>query len=114
MFRRNKTSQPTVCLERVKIVSERASLTDYGDVTRAERAPRTSVYKQATLTLLYGEKVPVAIKNLSSTGARVEFFQNRRLGERVLITEASVPLRFWADVVWEVDGAGGLRFKERA
>ncbi len=98
--------------DRVRAIAEQSAPTDYGDISREGRASRTTVFKQAMLRLSHGEKVPVVIKNMSSTGLRVEFFQNRPLGDRVLITEASIPLRFWADVVWEADGAGGLRLKK--
>ena len=111
MFRKNKPeTQVQVSPDRVKaVLAKKATPTDYADSTRGQRAPRTTVFKQALATLPHGEKVPVVIKDMSATGVRVEFFQNRPLGDRVLITEASVPLRFWADVVWEDDGAVGLR-----
>jgi hypothetical protein len=111
MFRKNKPPA-AIPAGRVKAVVERSAPTDYGGASRDGRAARTTVFKQAMLMLPHGEKVPVVIKNMSSTGLRVEFFQNRQLGDRVLITEPSVPLRFWADVVWETDGAGGLRLKK--
>jgi hypothetical protein len=40
----------------------------------------------------------------------VEFFANRPLRERLLLSESSLALNQWADVVWEEDGAVGLRF----
>jgi hypothetical protein len=114
MFRKNKPPA-AIPAGRVQAIAEQSAPTDYGDdVTRDGRAARTTVFKQAMLMLPHGEKVPVVIKNMSSTGLRVEFFQNRQLGDRVLVTEASVPLRFWADVVWESDGAGGLRLKKES
>jgi hypothetical protein len=111
MFRRNK--QPAaIPATRVQAIAEMSAPTDYGDAVTSEgRAARTTVFKQAMLMLPHGEKLPVVIKNMSATGVRVEYFANRPLGDRVLITEPSVPLRFWADVVWETDGAGGLRLK---
>ncbi len=113
MFRKNKP--PAIPARRVQAIAGQSAPTDYGDAaTRDGRAARTTVFKQAMLMLPHGEKVPVVIKNMSSTGLRVEFFQNRPLGDRVLVTEASVPLRFWADVVWESDGAGGLRLKKES
>ncbi|MDP3739488.1 MAG: hypothetical protein Q8R02_19020 [Hyphomonadaceae bacterium] len=68
-----------------------------------------TVYKPAYVMLSYGEKVPVVVKNMNSTGLRIEFFQNTTLGERVQIVEPSIPLRAWAEVVWERNGASGLR-----
>ena len=112
MFRKSK--QPaTIPARRVQAIAEMSAPTDYGDAVTSEgRAARTTVYKHAMLMLPHGGKLPVVIKNMSSTGLRVEFFQNTPLGDRVLVTEPSVPLRFWADVVWEADGAGGLRLKK--
>lgn len=112
MFRKSK--QPaTIPAKRVQAIAEMTTPTDYGDAATSEgRAARTTVFKQAMLLMPHGEKMPVVIKNMSSTGLRVEFFQNRPLGDRVLVTEPSIPLRFWADVVWETDGAGGLQLKK--
>lgn len=77
-----------------------------------KRAKRSSVYKQGVLVLEHGEKLPVVIRNLSPSGCRVEYFQNRVLEGRILVTEPSLPLRAWGEVVWRGDGVAGLAFVE--
>lgn len=55
-------------------------------VTRQiERAVRQAVFRQGALILADGEKLPVALKNISASGARV---------------------------VWQRDGVAGLAFAE--
>lgn len=75
----------------------------------SHRPSRQAVYCQATATLEGGEVLPVIIRNLSETGCRIEFFRQLPLGGRVLVDELSIPLHFWAEVVWRGDGAAGLQ-----
>jgi hypothetical protein len=62
--------------------------------------------------LEHGERLPVVIKNLSKTGARVEFFQNRLLDvhDFVRLSEQSTALNRNARVIWKRPGLLGLRF----
>jgi len=99
-------------VSRVKAVAERPAPTDYIDGhSPPQRPTRSKGFKQALLTLAHGAKLPVVIKDISSDGLRVEFFQNTPLGEIVHINEPSIPLNSYADVVWETTGAAGLRLK---
>jgi translation initiation factor IF-1 len=78
-----------------------------------ERAQRQPHYKQATLILEGGQKVTVAIKNLSPTGARIETRERMLLPDEVVLTEATLNLRRRARVVWQHDGIAGLQFIEQ-
>lgn len=109
MFRKNAT-KPNMLGDRLKAIAEVKAPDAYEDAPRDVRAQRDMVFKPAIAVTAYGEKVPVVIKNISETGARVEFFQNRPLKERLLLSESSLALRRWAEVVWEGDNAVGLRF----
>jgi hypothetical protein len=76
----------------------------------AKRADRQPTFKQGTITTRGGERVPVVVKNVSSTGARIEFFRDVQLGDHVLLSEPTLQIRCWAEVVWQGRGAAGLQF----
>jgi hypothetical protein len=75
-----------------------------------KRAERTATFKQGTIQTRGGERVPVVVKNVSSTGVRIEFFRDVQLGDHVLITEPTLQIRTWAEVMWQGRGAAGLKF----
>lgn len=110
MFRKNATTRPNLLGDRLKAISEARPPEEYAYQQCDLRAQRNTVFKPAIALTAFGEKVPVVIKNISESGARVEFFQNRSLKERLLLSESSLALQCWADVVWEGDNAVGLRF----
>jgi hypothetical protein len=75
-----------------------------------KRADRHQTFKQGTLTTRGGERIPVVVKNVSSTGVRVEFFKDVQLGDHVLLIEPTLQIRTWAEVIWQGRGAAGLKF----
>lgn len=75
-----------------------------------KRAERQSTFKQGTLTTRGGERIPVVLKNISSTGVRVEFFRDVQLGDHVLLSEPTLQIRTWTEVMWQSRGAAGLKF----
>ncbi|HVK79437.1 MAG TPA: PilZ domain-containing protein [Verrucomicrobiae bacterium] len=77
---------------------------------RKERAERDKVFRQATLVLSDGHRFAVVVKDVSETGARVEFFQHVTLPDEVQFLEATLRLRKRARVVWQRDGVAGLAF----
>jgi hypothetical protein len=102
-------------VERWKVIASKPAPAAYDDLAgaRAQRGARQSVYRQATATLEGGEVLPVVIRNLGSSGCRIEFFRQTPLTGRILIDESSLPLHFRAEVMWQGDGAAGLRLLER-
>jgi hypothetical protein len=74
------------------------------------RQTREPTFKQGTVTTRGGERIPVVVKNVSKTGARIEFFRDVTLGDHVLITEPTLRLNIWAEVMWQSRGAAGLKF----
>jgi hypothetical protein len=52
------------------------------------------------------------IKNLSETGARIEFFQKRQITGDVRLVEQSTDLNRKARIVWQSDELIGLTFTE--
>jgi len=111
MFKRNKPdAAPAVPTDRVNSIVAKAPPADYADVGgRGARAKRQPVFKQALAILPHGEKVQIAIKSMSATGLRIEYFQNRPLPPAMIISEASIPLHVRAELVWQGEGAAGLR-----
>ncbi len=75
-----------------------------------DRAPRQSTFKPAAITLDGGGRMDVVVKNISETGARIEFIPQITLPRQVLMAEPTLPIRAWARVVWQGAGAAGLQF----
>lgn len=76
----------------------------------ASRAARTPTFKTATLTFIGGHRLDVVLKDVSATGARVEYVQHTQLPDRVLLTEPTLRLKRWAYVAWQEPGRAGLEF----
>jgi hypothetical protein len=102
---------PSALSDRLKAIKDRPP-PDYEAARGSKRSERAATFKQATLTLEHGERLAVVIKNLSRTGARVEFFQNRDLevGDYVRLSEQSTALKRGARVIWKRPGLVGLKF----
>ena len=82
----------------------------YSHKREAPRNPRDPVFRSATLLLNEKERFAVVIKNLSATGARVEYFTKVELPPIVVLVESTLRLRQRARVVWQRDGVAGLEF----
>jgi len=79
-------------------------------IKQVERAVRQVIFRQGVLILGNGERLAVAVKNVSATGAGVEFFTRRDLPEFVTLVEPTLRIKSRARVVWQRDGAAGLTF----
>jgi hypothetical protein len=100
-------------VDRLKSIAARPAPLIYVDVGgKTQRASRQAVFRQAIATLDSGEILQVVIRNLSSTGCRIEFFSHTPLRGTILIDEASLPLRFRGEVLWQAEGSAGLRIVE--
>jgi hypothetical protein len=75
-----------------------------------ERAVRAAVFRHGALLLAGDEKLIVAVKDISATGARVEYFARRELPELVILVEPTLRIKSRARVVWQRDGVAGLQF----
>ena len=71
---------------------------------------KQQLVETATLAFITGERVDVVVKNVSDTGARVEFMRDIQLPDRVLLSEPTLRLKTWAYVIWQTRGAAGLQF----
>jgi hypothetical protein len=86
---------------------ERTYTTIHQDNKRETRQP---TFKQATITTRGGERIPVVVKNVSPSGARIEYMKETTLGDHVLLSEPTLRIKTWAEVMWETRGAAGLKF----
>jgi uncharacterized protein YijF (DUF1287 family) len=100
---------------RLKAIASKPALadseyTDVADPKKDDRAKRQLTFKQGTLMMSAGERVDVVIKNISATGAKIQFFKHVILTQKVIMAEPTLRLRKWAEVVWQKEGEAGLRF----
>jgi hypothetical protein len=79
-------------------------------VRKLERALRQPVYRNGLVLLEWGEKLQVVIKNISATGARIDFFRNVSLPDQVILSESTLKLHTHSRVVWQTYGSAGLAF----
>jgi hypothetical protein len=94
--------------DRVRAIAAREP-TPRGKVQQP-RAPRESAYKNATVLLDSGSRFSVAIKDISASGARIEFFQDLPLEGVFTLIEPMLKIRRRARVSWRRGGAAGLAF----
>jgi len=112
MFKKTAPAKSTPLAERLrKIADVQPDEVTYSSVHPGEkRSERKPTFKAATLTFITGERVDVVVKNVSDTGARVEFMRDMALPDRVLLSEPTLRLKTWAYVIWQTRGAAGLQF----
>ena len=114
MFKKKDPNEGSVLANRIKAVagSNPDGETEYVDtrIRPNDRAPRQPTYKHATIQLRGGERLSVVVKNISRSGARIEFFRNVALSDVVFLMEPTLKLRTWAEVMWEREGVAGIRF----
>jgi hypothetical protein len=108
----NKPADPLADRMR-KIAAVPAEEVTYSSVqTGQKRSERKATFKSATVTTLGGERIDVVVKNVSGTGARVEFLRDITLTDRVMLSEPTLRIKTWAYVVWQTRGAAGLQFAQ--
>jgi hypothetical protein len=101
-------------LSRLQAVVSKARPARHADTGESEtRESRDIVFKQGVAVLPHGERVRVAIKDISASGCRIEYFQNHSLEGHLTITEPSIPLNRRAEVIWQREVASGLRFLDQ-
>lgn len=77
-----------------------------------DRAPRQSVFRNGAIVLDSGERLGVAVKDISATGARVEFFQRIVLPETFMLSEPTMKLKRRVRIIWQREGSVGVQFTE--
>lgn len=114
MFKKPGDGKPANPLnERLQRIAGKPALEDtayQSSRPKPTRPERQATFKQATVRLQGGERLDVVVKNLSETGARIEFFRKVTLTDQVLISEPTLRLKRVAQVVWQKDGTAGLHF----
>jgi hypothetical protein len=75
-----------------------------------DRARRQAIFRDATITLDSGERMAVAVKDVSANGARVEFFRHVLLPQSFMLSLPGMKLKRRARVVWQREGVAGVEF----
>jgi len=73
-----------------------------------KRATRADGWSPGTVSFQSGERFDVVVKNMSETGAKIEFIRTTYLPDRVRLTSKGVSR--WAYVSWQSWGVAGLQF----
>lgn len=73
-----------------------------------KRAIRVDAWRPGTISFQTGERMDVVVKNISDTGARIEFVRSTYLPDRVKLTAQGTSR--WAYVTWQTWGVAGLQF----
>lgn len=116
IFGKSKPPDGGVLASRLRTIAERAPAAAVEKVAprSKQRAPRQAVFRNATLTLDSGEKMTVAVKDVSASGARVEFFRHVPLPATFVLSEPMMKLKRRVRVVWQREGVAGVEFIEQA
>lgn len=83
------------------------------DAKFGKREVREPSWKPGTIAFLGGERVEVVVKNVSESGARIEYVRGTHLPERVRLVEPMQGINRWAYVTWQTWGVAGLRFVDK-
>lgn len=112
MFKKPNPDKPDPLAQRMRKIADvsHEEVTYKGATTSEKRSERKPTFKAATLTLISGERIDVVVKNVSETGARIEFMRDLTLPDRVMLSEPTLRLRIWAYVAWQERGKAGLEF----
>ena len=109
MFGKKTSQHPPTLEQRVRKVATTPSFVPE-DPSVDNREKRAPAFKPGTLTFQGGERMAVVVKNISRSGARVEFVRSDRLPERVMLVEPLQGVNTWAHVTWQTMGVAGLKF----
>ncbi len=78
---------------------------------RKRRSERKDAFKQGEL-IAAGTRVAIVLRNISETGARVDFFTGgTAILDRAQLVIPSLGLRRWVRVVWKDRNSAGLEFE---
>jgi hypothetical protein len=60
-----------------------------------------------------GVREGVIVRDVNTSGARIDFARTLALPSRVLVVAPGIGLRCWAEVVWRDSRSAGLKFEAR-
>jgi hypothetical protein len=110
MLGRKQTPVSTTLSQRVQRIAatpahvpERAAAQNFG-----RRSVRADAWRPATISFQTGERMDVVVKNISDSGAKIEFVFSAYLPDRVRLTAQGMSR--WAYVTWQTWGGAGLQF----
>ncbi|MFZ4687578.1 MAG: hypothetical protein ACOYMK_18480 [Hyphomonadaceae bacterium] len=110
MFGRKPTPLSATLSQRMQRIAETpASAPERGAAqTFGKRATRADAWRPGTINFQTGERMDVVVKNVSDTGALIEFVRGAYLPDRVKLTTQGTSR--WAYVTWQTWGVAGLQF----
>ena len=110
MFGRKQTPLSATLSQRMQRIAETpASAPERGAAqTFGKLATRADAWRPGTISFQTGERIDVVVKNISDTGARIEFVRSTYLPDRVSLTAQGTSR--WAYVTWQTWGMAGLQF----
>jgi hypothetical protein len=80
-------------------------------VRNRRRAERKGAFKQGVLISSSGEEVQIVLKNLSETGARVDFFRGgSAIVGRAVLSVPTLGLKRNVRIAWKDQNSAGLEF----
>jgi|GEM_PF-1414323 len=115
-----KPGDKTALNDRVRQLGEKKAAPSYAEPPPSARTPMRSErkraerhpqYKQGVIVIDGYEKMKVIIKDISVTGARIDYFVRRELPQFVVLQEATLRLNHRARVVWQDGSSAGLTFE---
>jgi hypothetical protein len=111
MFGRKPPSSG-VLSQRIRLISERpgASASSATALRNKPRAPRQALFRNATIETEAGERISVALKEISATGARIECIRRDALPDTFWLMEPMLKLARRVRIVWRKGGAVGVAF----
>jgi hypothetical protein len=110
MFGRKPTPLSAALSQRMQRIAETPAFAPerVAAQTFGKRATRVDAWRPGTLSFQTGERMDVVVKNISETGAKVEFVRSTYLPDRVKLTALGTSR--WAYVTWQTWGVAGLQF----
>jgi hypothetical protein len=118
LFNRQKNpappAAPAVPRERIAAIAAQKPPAHYfGEGETTGRAERRQVFRDGVAILPHGETLPVTIRNISAGGFGIHHEGIAPLPGRVLLTEPTLPVHIWGDLVWQTERAAGFRIVPR-
>jgi hypothetical protein len=115
MFRRGANRSVTSLLaDRIKKLAAapapRATSLERARVGAFDREP---TFAFGAVESSCGVREGVVVRDINTSGARIDFTRALELPSRVLLVAPGIGLRRWAEVVWRDSRSAGLKFEAR-
>jgi hypothetical protein len=115
MFRRDPNRPVTSLLaDRIRrLATAPASNATSAGRPRVGASDREPAFAFGTVETACGVREGVVVRDVNTSGARIDFTRALELPSRVLLVAPGIGLRRWAEVVWRDSRSAGLKFEAR-